>query len=164
MTTSLEWLLKRSCCLKNAASSHLILNKGFDDTIYYINNIILYILLFLLDDMLSKYRDRSGFVIQSPISSIQYKGNIEKLRDYVQKMELPQVKVEPLNYNHLHEVAQLHKKAGGHFGIEYWKEWMQLQSPKSFVALDDSGNVNGFISAAPDSKNGVRNVQNRYLA
>ena len=109
-----------------------------------------------LDDMVSKYRDRSGFVVQSPVSSTQYEGNIEKLRDYVQKMELPQAKLEPLNHNHLQEVTHLHKKAGGHFGFEYWKESMQLKNPKSFVALDDSGNVNGFISAVPDSKTGLR--------
>lgn len=119
---------------------------------------------FSKDEMLTKYRDRSGFVIQpSNSSSMHYRGNIEELRDYVRQLKLPEVKVEPLNESHLHKVVQMHKKAGGHLGREYWKELMQLRSTKSFVALENSRDVIGFISGVPDSNNGIRMFETLFI-
>lgn len=114
-------------------------------------------LFFLDEDMVEKYKKRSGFVFESPIKSFQYEGSKNKLFQRIEKFSGEfSGKFENLNSENLEKVAEFHKRVGGHYGIEFWKGWAQLRTPKSFFASDAAGNVIGFISGAPVNDNRLR--------
>lgn len=107
--------------------------------------------------MVSKYKERSGFVIESPIKSFQFKGSVKKLLEYIQKTSaVHTATLQSLNSGNVKKVAELHNRVGGNYGIEFWKGWMQLRTVKSIVAIDSSENIVGFISGAPVNENRLR--------
>lgn len=96
-------------------------------------------------------------MVKSPISTLFYKGNIDKLLNYISALNLQQsFKIETLNFRNLNKAAEYDAKHGGLLSAEFWNEWAKLTFHKSVIAFDADENLVAFGVCFSTSDNELR--------
>lgn len=65
--------------------------------------------------MTAKYRERSGFVVDSATAQYRFLGSMSRLHSFLVQKPLPKLNIARLSEQNVEAVAHLHQEIGGHF-------------------------------------------------